>query len=149
MMYQYVLQVASGIRLDRHSRFNSAISRMVIFLLLWTIFDKAHQVSWVRKSNHNHIFYPYFVYCYMLHSIFTFCITWESPWWSSLHYVITSFIFLCFIWLALPQDNKRVRDIQYFIVLILILLILELGIYFTAAIYNGWIVLSLWKNTKA
>jgi len=57
--------------------------------------------------------------------------------------MITSFIFLCFIWLALPQDNQRVRDIQYFIIFILMLLILELGIYFTAAIYNGWIVLSL------
>ena len=57
--------------------------------------------------------------------------------------MITSFIFLCFIWLALPQDNQRVRDIQYFIIFILMLLILELGIYFTAAIYNGWIVLIL------
>ena len=132
-----------------NSWFNSAISRMAIFLLLWTIFDKAYQVSKVRKSDHNPIFYACFVYCCMFHSIFTFCITWESPWRSGLHSMITSFIFLCFIWLALPQDNQRVRDIQYFIIFILMLLILELGIYFTAAIYNGWIVLILWKNTKA
>ena len=52
-------------------------------------------------------------------------------------------IFLGFVWLVLPQDNKKVADIQRLIIFILFLLIILLGIYFTVALYNGWIVLDL------
>jgi hypothetical protein len=52
-------------------------------------------------------------------------------------------LLLGFIWVAVPQDNKRVADIQYKIVIVGLGLILLLGIYFTIAIYKGWIVLGL------
>jgi len=50
---------------------------------------------------------------------------------------------LGFIWVAVPQDSKRVADIQYKLVIVGLGLILLLGIYFTVAIYKGWIVLGL------
>ena len=60
--------------------------------------------------------------------------------------MIAIFLFLLllgFIWVAVPQDNKRVADIQYKIVIVGLGLILLLGVYFTVAIYKGWIVLGL------
>ena len=60
--------------------------------------------------------------------------------------MIALFLFLLllgFIWVAVPQDNKRVANIQYKIIIVGLGLILLLGIYFTAALYNGWIVLDL------
>jgi hypothetical protein len=52
-------------------------------------------------------------------------------------------IVLGFLWLVLPQDNKKVANIQYLIIIIVFLLIVLIGIYFTVALYNGWIVLEL------
>ena len=60
--------------------------------------------------------------------------------------MIAIFLFLLllgFIWVAVPQDNKRVADIQYKIVIVGLGLILLLAIYFTVAVYKGWIVLGL------
>ena len=60
--------------------------------------------------------------------------------------MIAIFLFLLllgFIWVAVPHDNKRVANIQYKIVIVGLGLILLLGIYFTVAIYKGWIVLGL------
>ena len=60
--------------------------------------------------------------------------------------MITLFLFLLllgFIWVAVPDDNKRVAYIQYKIVIAGLGLILLLGVYFTVAIYKGWIVLGL------
>ena len=60
--------------------------------------------------------------------------------------MITLFLFLLllgFIWVAVPHDNKRVAYIQYKIVIAGLGLILLLGVYFTVAIYKGWIVLGL------
>ena len=52
-------------------------------------------------------------------------------------------ILLGFLWLVLPQDNEKVADLQYKIVIVGLGLILLLGVYFTVAIYKGWIVLGL------
>jgi hypothetical protein len=50
---------------------------------------------------------------------------------------------LGFLWLVLPQDNEKIANIQYLIIIIVFLLIVLIGIYFTVALYNGWIVLDL------
>ena len=52
-------------------------------------------------------------------------------------------IVLGFLWLALPQDNKQVANTQYLIIIIIFLLVVLIGIYFTVALYNGWIALDL------
>jgi len=52
-------------------------------------------------------------------------------------------IVLGFLWLVLPQDNKKVSNIQYLVIIIVFLLVVLIGIYFTVALYNGWIVLDL------
>ena len=52
-------------------------------------------------------------------------------------------ILLGFLWLVLPQDNEKVADLQYKIVIVGLGLILLLGVYFTVAIYKGWIILGL------
>ena len=60
--------------------------------------------------------------------------------------MIAIFLFLLllgFIWVAVADDNQGVADIQYKIVIVGLGLILLLGVYFTVAIYKGWIVLGL------
>ena len=57
--------------------------------------------------------------------------------------MIKSILFLCFIWLALPADNKKTADIQFLLIFILFFLLFLLGIAFTVALYEGWIVLNL------
>ena len=57
--------------------------------------------------------------------------------------MIKSILFLGFIWLALPADNKKTADIQFLLISILFFLLFLLGIAFTVALYEGWIVLNL------
>ena len=57
--------------------------------------------------------------------------------------LIKSIILLGFIWLALPAENKKMADIQLLLIFIFFFLLFLLGIYFTVALYKGWIVLNL------
>jgi hypothetical protein len=57
--------------------------------------------------------------------------------------LIKSVILLGFIWLALPAENKKMADIQLLLIFIFFFLLFLLGIYFTVALYKGWIVLNL------
>ncbi|SVA98166.1 uncharacterized protein METZ01_LOCUS151020, partial [marine metagenome] len=57
--------------------------------------------------------------------------------------LIKSVVLLGFIWLALPAENKKMADIQLLLLFIFFFLLFLLGIYFTVALYKGWIVLNL------
>jgi len=57
--------------------------------------------------------------------------------------MIKSILFLGFIWLALPEDNKKTADIQFLLTFILFFLLFLLGIAFTVGLAKGWIVLNL------
>ena len=50
--------------------------------------------------------------------------------------MINSLLFLGFIWLAVPQENKRVADNQYILVIILFVLLILLSIFMSFNLAN-------------
>ena len=50
--------------------------------------------------------------------------------------MINSLLFLGFIWLAVPQENKRIADTQYLLIIILFVLLVLLGIFMSFNLAN-------------